>query len=1061
MKTIDLAKKYSEYDVLDDRTADSSGDTFAQPAQNTPIISENVQALDEVKTAKYYISKGYLDNLSGSRVQRINGTDQNYSKIRLLKIQKIVYSLDEDPSEKLLSVYNSLIRFTQNVVLLIKGDKQGAEIYIGVRSSQNVEIAGEILKNSYAANFPGSVLKPVEENATGKLLTDAFYGNETASAVSILSTIPSLRGTEKGVRTFTQGLEKFIDTMRGYEYTCELIASPVSDEEIRNRKQGLEELYSALFPYSKRTMSHGHNDGVTMTTGISESISRSIGRGISLSTGTNKTATEGTSEGRNIGTSMIVSLGFNYSTNESNSIGHDKSRSVDQHEDESKARSVESSKSVALSTTDNLTIELKNRSIDSLLEIIDKHIARFEEGYAYGLWSCAAYFAAPALKDCAMAAGTFKSLMAGDYSNIEQTHINYFDSASSEPILQSLQYCMHPQFSLKNQLDQDSEIIVTPTSIISGKELPLFIGFPRKSVYGLQVTQMAEFGRNIHLNSGMSDSKISIGHIHYMNNTEMNVPSILDAESFTSHCFITGSTGSGKSNTVYKLIDCLTSELDRKIPFLVIEPAKGEYKKEFGALPEINIFTANPFEGQFLKLNPFYFNPKVHILEHLDRLIEIFNACWEMYAAMPAILKDALERAYIDKGWDLINSVHQNRKNPEYPTFRDLLDKLPVVINESSYSADTKGDYKGALVTRVNSLTNGIYGQIFCDTVEIDEQTLFDKNTIIDLSRIGSSETKSLIMGILVLKLSEYRMASAVESNRKLQHITILEEAHNLLKNTRNIQSAGGNSIIAKSVEMITAGIAEMRTYGEGFVIVDQSPTSVDIAAIKNTNTKIVMRLPEKDDCLLAGAAMALNAEQTAELSKLETGVAVVMQNNWTEAVMCKIDKSEHADSQESQVTDIDTLIRFRSVVANAVVNNFILKNGYDESEILEQIENFDINMSKKIEMKRYITSIAARLRSLQEAVDKQQMIGLALMKILGYEDIFRKAEKMIRVTEDKRYDAESMQEWRSSLIRKLNEIVDGEARGRKIMFQYMLFAKSFQSQRIDYSYLYRQYYVR
>lgn len=41
-----------------------------------------------------------------------------------------------------------------------------------------------------------------------------------------------------------------------------------------------------------------------------------------------------------------------------------------------------------------------------------------------------------------------------------------------------------------------------------------------------------------------------------------------------------------------------------------------------------------------------------------------------------------------------------------------------------------------------------------------------------------------------------------------------------------------------KSVEMITNAIAEMRTYGEGFVIVDQSPTSVDKAAIKTLTPK-------------------------------------------------------------------------------------------------------------------------------------------------------------------------------------------------------------------------------
>ena len=90
---------------------------------------------------------------------------------------------------------------------------------------------------------------------------------------------------------------------------------------------------------------------------------------------------------------------------------------------------------------------------------------------------------------------------------------------------------------------------------------------------------------------------------------------------------------------------------------------------------------------------------------------------------------------------------------------------------------------------------------------------------------------------------------------------------------------------------MITNSIAEMRTYGEGFIIVDQSPTAVDISAIKNTNTKIVMRLPEASDCEAAGHSIGLKDEQIMELGKLDKGVAAVFRNDWLETVLTKIDK--------------------------------------------------------------------------------------------------------------------------------------------------------------------------
>lgn len=73
---------------------------------------------------------------------------------------------------------------------------------------------------------------------------------------------------------------------------------------------------------------------------------------------------------------------------------------------------------------------------------------------------------------------------------------------------------------------------------------------------------------------------------------------------------------------------------------------------------------------------------------------------------MPAILKESIEEAYVSKGWDLLNSVYIGEGEPVFPTFIDVLQELPKIINSSEYSADTKGDYIGALVTRVNSMTN-------------------------------------------------------------------------------------------------------------------------------------------------------------------------------------------------------------------------------------------------------------------------------------------------------------------------------------------------------------------
>ena len=248
-------------------------------------------------------------------------------------------------------------------------------------------------------------------------------------------------------------------------------------------------------------------------------------------------------------------------------------------------------------------------------------------------------------------------------------------------------------------------------------------------------------------------------------------------------------------------------------------------------------------------------------------------------------------------------------------------------------------------------MTNGINGQIFT-TNEISNENLFDKNVIIDLSRVGSTETKSLIMGLLVLKLQEYRMN---QGSSKLKHVTVLEEAHNLLKRTSTEQSSESANLLGKSVEMLTNSIAEMRSFGEGFIIADQAPALLDMAVIRNTNTKIILRLPDQEDRELVGRAANLNDDQIIELSKLPRGVAAIYQNEWVEAVLCKVDefqKQETLYSYEKPTNNID-----KSYLADKLEITSLLCNGQsieDEiklRELKEKLDLLNLNSSTKVQI--------------------------------------------------------------------------------------------------------------
>lgn len=552
---------------------------------------------------------------------------------------------------------------------------------------------------------------------------------------------------------------------------------------------------------------------------------------------------------------------------------------------------------------EGITQTFTNFNIKHALKLLENQMKRLDQSTALGMWDFAAYILSEDYDVANNVAHSYLALTLGEESYMSKSAISVWKGNVKEEkdiakeIAGYIRQLRHPVFALNSELTKEDRAynvypsIVTATTTLSGKELAYSLNFPQKSIAGLPVLECAEFGRNVvTFNAADDKSGLELGHIFHMNHEENNSV-LLEKNSLTSHTFITGSTGSGKSNTVYRI---LSQARKNGAKFLVIEPAKGEYKNVFGMRKDVSVYGTNPDISPLLRINPFSFPKGIHVLEHLDRLVEIFNVCWPMYAAMPAVLKNAVEKSYEECGWNLTESENIYGDNL-YPQFSDVARNVKSIIDSSEYDTENKGAYKGSLLTRLHSLTNGINGLIFTND-ELSMEELFDENVIADLSRVGSSETKSLIMGMLVLKLQEYRMTQG-EMNAPLRHITVLEEAHNLLKRTSTEQVSETANLLGKSVEMIANAIAEMRTYGEGFIIADQSPGLLDMAAIRNTNTKIIMRLPDITDRELVGKAANLNENQIIELAKLPCGVAAVYLNEWVQPVLCKVERYDIPDT--------------------------------------------------------------------------------------------------------------------------------------------------------------------
>ena len=986
------------------------------------------------------------------------GTDfQESYNIRYFNITKWVVDKKENSLEKLVNVYEVLSNEDCNIALVFNRTETNTEVFLAVVNTKNdsdnvnVENYRKRLLEAIKGNFPGSTVQ--NEKGIGRI---PCLANSKPYSVATVSNLP----TAKSEKFISQTIEKLIDgiipSQPSENYTLILLASPIQD--IENRKLRLSELFSALAPYEKwqtnytftasdattsmatfgvnvgasAGIQHGKNQSVNQSTGDTQTSGESQTDSSGQTEGTNTSHTDGTNKGSSHNVSVPVVGGYGYTWNKgtstADSIGQSTAKTVSRALAKTASRALSqtvgqtlgSSSGVSLGSNiganfarasnvtatvgknEGITQSFTNHNISHALKVLEEQMKRFEKGTAMGMWEFAAYVLSEDQNIANNVAHTYLALTQGEESFMSQSSVNLWrgdlgeSSGDAEEIVAYLRELRHPLFGLNpNLLLADSTFnvypsIVTSTVPLTGQELAFSLNFPRKSIPGLPILECAEFGRNIAKfdEESVTDKTIHLGDIFHMYHKE-DVPVNLSQNSLASHVFVTGSTGSGKSNTIYQL---LNEGIKNGLKFLVVEPAKGEYKHVFGNHDDVSVYGTNPQLTPLLRLNPFSFPKEIHILEHLDRLVEIFNVCWPMYAAMPAVLKKAVEQSYQDCGWNLLEST--NPYGRLYPNFNDIADNIKTIIDSSEYDDENKGAYKGALITRIESLTNGINGLIFSNE-ELTNEHLFDTNVIVDLSRVGSTETKSLLMGILVLKLQEYRMTNG-DMNAELKHITVLEEAHNLLKRTSTEQMSESANLLGKSVEMLANAIAEMRTYGEGFIIADQAPGLMDLSVIRNTNTKIIMRLPDFSDRELVGKSANLNDDQIIELAKLPKGVAAVYQNEWIQPVLCKVEKVEH-DSNTFQNTFVGSATsksfkanNVKSVILDYLITNWMTKGKHvDYSSVSELILNSNISSKiKRLLMEVNDSSGDVNLKSLRELVYELLDANRAIEKSKDEDDI-------------------------------------------------------------------------
>ena len=495
------------------------------------------------------------------------------------------------------------------------------------------------------------------------------------------------------------------------------------------------------------------------------------------------------------------------------------------------------------------------------LELLEHQLQRLETGKAQGMWQTDVHFfaAEPATL------GQMRALLGAVFSGPD---------SAPDPIR---------TFACRRESRSRAEEF---TTLLHSGELATLVQLPRREFPGYRVTDYARFDTDpLPTGEGVNVGKILEGDRPTGNWF------IIPRRDFAKHGLVVGVTGSGKTNTLFYLLDKLWDG-GRGIPFLVIEPAKAEYRdlRLIPGLENLRVYTLGDETVAPFRLNPFEFEVgpagRIHVQTHIDYLKSVFNAAFILYAPMPYVLETCLHEIYQDKGWDLTTGLNrrlppQEQGNearwPVFPTLSDLYRKIDEVVERLGYEERIKMDVRAALQTRIGSLMLGGKGLMLDTPHSVPMADLLARPTVLELERIGNDDEKAFLIGLILTRLYEYRRLQAQTSviGDGLQHVAVFEEAHRLLKNVPTQVETEAANVKGQAVETFANMLSEVRAYGQGILIAEQIPTKLAPDAIKNTNLKLMHRIVAADDRDVMGGTMNLDEPQLRAVTSLAVGRAV------------------------------------------------------------------------------------------------------------------------------------------------------------------------------------------
>ena len=768
--------------------------------------------------------------------------------------------------DDLYQIYNNLSTFSK--ISLQEGENQSKGMSISKGTSDSVSYGENTTKGTNYSKTSGT-----SEN-TGT--------NESKTAGSTKGTNYSETQTEGKNWGKSEGTNKGSSVTKGWNKGSSSGSSSSSSNEGKN-ESGTENSGTTFSENVGTSSSKGTN------TGYSNSENMSKTKGTNTSTGSSQSKTAGTSE--TTGTNSSTTKGTNNSASESSTTG----------------------------SSQNVSKDIINKKAADYVKYIDEMLLPIiDYGKSKGLYLTTTFIFADNNSQLEKLGNTIKSLYSGKKGNKNPLEFKILENNDKKieyfknfQIPECISYDDENALTLKSHFVENDEVSLG--NWYSPNELGLIAGLPEKEVVGLALNEEVEFGLNAKTPE-KGEELISLGNLVQSGN-EIDTKVYLEKSALNKHIFITGVTGTGKTTTCQKLL------LESELPFLVIEPAKTEYRILMNnpKTEDILIFTLGNDKVAPFRLNPFEFFEGESITSRVDMLKAAMEASFDMEAAIPQIIESAMYSCYEDYGWNIDTDENEKFDNPydegvySFPTLEDLLNKVETEVTKHNFDDRLKKDYIGSITARLQGLLIGSKGQMLNARRSIDFRELIEKKVVLEIEGIKNGTEKSLVMGFILTNLCE-ALRAKYNKDKHFKHITLIEEAHRLLS-----KYTPGDSLNKKnSVETFADMLAEVRKYGESLIIADQIPNKMTPEVLKNTNTKIVHKIFAEDDKEAIGNTISLSKEQKDFLSSLPTGRAIVFSQSWTKAVQVQIEKMTNTTSDENIDED-----RLKNRVEDFYIENY------------------------------------------------------------------------------------------------------------------------------------------